>query len=95
VGLVDRWESQALPNRGNHGLPVHPEAESFLDTGVGVGAQTLTEEGLHLSLADLTVHVHGCRASPDPATGWVAGGGVVAGQCPSMSAFGHQKRPDA
>src|SRR6186997_739817 len=87
VGLVNRRESAAQPNRGHRGLAVHAAGEGFLDKGVSVGMQTVAEEGLHLSLADATVHAHRCETGTDPAPGWVAGRGVVVAQGLATSAL--------
>jgi hypothetical protein len=42
VGLVDRGEPAAHPNRRHCGLPVHAAADCLLDAGFGVGVETLT-----------------------------------------------------
>src|SRR4029079_16970221 len=87
VGLVNRRESAAQPNRRHRSLTVHAAGEGFLDKGVSVGVQTVAEEGPHLSLADATVHAHRCEAGTDPAPGWVTGRGVVVGQGLATSAL--------
>jgi len=87
VGLVNRGEPSAQPDRRHRGPPVHATTERFLDTGLGVGVQALTEESLHMRFADLTVHTHGCETGPDPAPRRVAGRRVVVGQSLSTSAL--------
>ena len=80
AGLVDRRESPAQTNCRHRGLAVHAAADGLLDTGLGVGVETLTEEGLHLNFADLTIDAHNCESGPHSVPRRVASSRVVVGQ---------------